>query len=49
MQVVPDRIGAFAAYASIEQDLEPLEDVLFELVSEVDDWLNAELDRQRGN
>jgi hypothetical protein len=48
LRTVHDRVGAFAAFASIEQDLEPHENELIELVHKVDDWINAEIDRRRG-
>jgi hypothetical protein len=44
-----DRLEAFGRYAALESELEPSEEAVFGLVHAVDEWINLEIDRRRGN
>lgn len=42
------RLEAFQVFSTIESKLEPIEKVVYELASEVDHWIQMEVDRMRG-
>jgi hypothetical protein len=42
------RLEAFHAFSTIESRFEPIERVVYELASEVDHWIQMEIDRMRG-
>lgn len=44
----PDAIEAFRRFADIEDEVEPLEERVFELVSSIDNAIQDEIDRARG-